>query len=112
MTAPMFKSFEAPKVNRREIIRYMGAKELSAEQEALLDECLAEILPKLTYNVCWVETSVSTNEEGVCFDFAAFKSKGLKRNLDRCDKAVIFAATIPITPGFQPNPLTTITLSL
>ena len=43
-------AYAAPPVDRREIIRYMGAKELTEELEALLDECLMEAEGRLRYS--------------------------------------------------------------
>ena len=94
MTTVLFKSYPAPEINKREIIRYMGAKELSFEQEALLDECLSEIMQKLSYKVCWRKTNVSVKEETVDLGFASFNSKGLCMNLEGCEEAIVFAATV------------------
>lgn len=94
MMTVLFKSYPAPEINRREIIRYMGAKELSHEQEALLDECLLEILPKLVYRVCWCKTPVKLECETVDLGFASFNSEGLLRNLSGCEEAFVFAATV------------------
>ena len=47
----LVRSFPPPPIDRREIIRYMGARELTAELDALLEECLREAEGKLRYAV-------------------------------------------------------------
>ena len=96
MMPVLFKSYPAPDINRREIIRYMGAKELTEEQKALLDECIFEILPKLSYKICWYKTPVAVEGQTVDLGFSSFNSKGLCRNLEGCEEAIVFAATIGI----------------
>ena len=87
-------SYAAPPIDRREIIRYMGAKELSAELEALLNECLAEAEGRLRYSVCWQEIPVSVTGNVVKLGFAAPESASLAARLTGCDRAVLFAATV------------------
>ena len=82
------KTYEAPPVDRREILRYAGVRGDAPEIEILLEECLAEAMDKLTYKVCYGEFPVSF--------FDSVGSKGLKNHLEGCNKAVIFAATVGI----------------
>lgn len=90
------KTYDKPPVNKKEILRYMGAKELSKETEGILSECLNEADNQLLYKVCYKEFEISKNEDYV--DFGVFKaySKDLLKNLKNCKKAVIFAATIGV----------------
>ena len=43
------KTYDAPKINKKEILRYMGAKELSKEIDEILSECLEEINNQISY---------------------------------------------------------------
>lgn len=83
------KSYSSPEVNRREILRYMGCQgDDSEEIAALIDECLAEACPKLSYKVCYGR-----------FAFSALslpESKNLQANLRGCDQVILFGATIGI----------------
>ena len=94
------KIYKEPPVCEKEILRYAGCKATGLPEEAqmnqLLHECLEEVLPKLTYKVCYMETPLVL-EETVC-DFACLKveSKDLAKNLQGCEKAVLFAATIGV----------------
>ena len=88
------RSFPPPPIDRREIIRYMGARELTAELDALLEECLREAEGKLRYAVCWRTFPVSVDGEQVHLDFAEVRSAALAKRLADCDRVVLFAATV------------------
>ena len=86
----------------------------------LLDACLAELLPQLVYKVCWrvseVTRTVPTRENPpqACdclqastqppgetllhLGFMQTDSQGLCRNLQGCDKIILFAATVGLAP--------------
>lgn len=78
------KTYPAPTVDRREILRYAGCKESIEGVERVLDECLAECENALAYRVCY---RVLTAE-----DF--YRIFGENTRLDGCAYAVIFAATL------------------
>ena len=82
------KNYAAPPVDRREILRYAGVRGDALEIEALLQECLAEVEGKLIYKVCCDTFPVSF--------FDPLGSEGLKKHLEGCREAVIFAATVGI----------------
>lgn len=88
--------YDAPIVNRKEILRYLKTNEESAELKSLIDEALKEALPTLSYKVCYQEMPICLN--GDCIDFEAFNtsSKDLALNLNGCSKAIVFAATIGV----------------
>ncbi|MBQ9111975.1 MAG: Vitamin B12 dependent methionine synthase activation subunit [Clostridia bacterium] len=88
------KAYDGLPVNAKEILRYAGAKEGTPEIEALIDSCLKEILNKLTYKVCYAELPLSLRENEIDLGFASVVSAKLARNLEGCDTAVLFAATV------------------
>lgn len=90
------KIYEAPPVDRREILRYAGVRGDAPEIEALLDECLAEISDKLTYKVCYAEFPVIRKEDSIDLGFAETSSSALQKHLEGCDKVILFAATVGI----------------
>lgn len=94
MDAVLVRSYDAPPIDRREIIRYMGARELTDELEALLDACLKEAEGRLRYAVCWREIPVSVDGNRVELGFAAVESSALAGRLCGCGTAVVFAATV------------------
>ena len=101
------ESFSEPPLDRREALRYAGARELPPEQAPLFEECVAELLPLLSYKVCWrffpvaVPTASSPSQincEELDLGFAKVASKSLAANLSGCKKILLFAATVGIAP--------------
>lgn len=91
--AVFVRTYTAPEYNKKEILRYAGMKEASAEIGALIDECIAETGEKLTFKVCYCEIDVSQTDNLLDFGFCKVKSQDLAKNLKNCKKAVLFAAT-------------------
>ncbi len=90
------KTYDAPVFNRSEILRYAGVRGELPELEALLTSCLNEVADKLIYKVCYVEFPVSHEDGTLDLGFAKTVSKDLKKNLTRCSRVVLFAATVGI----------------
>ena len=107
---PFLKEYEpslVPAPDRREALRYAGipgfAQESSLgedEQSGLLqlyDETLRMTVPVLTYRVSWILVPLAlTLWEGEEWPVLPFEqhSRALRRNLQGCRGAVLFAATI------------------
>lgn len=85
--------FDLP-FNKKEILRYADCKDLSPEIEMLLDECIEEATKTLSYKTCYCILPI--NISGNTIDFGAFKvnSEKLTINLKKCEKAVLFGATL------------------
>ena len=100
------KSYTEPPICKKEILRYAGCKnsnqeslQFSAESrqlEELLDDCLEEVLPKLSYKVCFMELPLAINGTSCDFDCMKLESKDLVKNLQGCEKVILFAATIGV----------------
>lgn len=90
------KTYTEPPFCEKEIFRYAGCKEADTETAALLQSCIEEAKDKLTYKVCYRELLVTIDGE-IC-DFGAFQlqSKNLARNLNGCEKVILFGATIGV----------------
>lgn len=88
------KSFNPPKIDKREILRYAGAGCESSELEELLSSLLSEAQDKLIYKTCY--TFFPVKNLGACLDlgFATVNSKALQKNLSGCDEIMLFAATV------------------
>lgn len=82
------ETYDAPPIDRREILRYAGVRGDAPEIEALLDECIKESEDKLAYKVCYGGFPVSF--------FDSVGSKDLKKHLEGCNKVILFAATVGI----------------
>lgn len=91
----LVKTYEAPSLDVREVFRYAGGREDDTVRK-LLDDCVKELAGKLTYQVCYLPLDVRVT--GDHCDFGAFgvHSANLARNLDGCERAVVFAATVGV----------------
>ena len=88
------KSFPLPPVNRREVLRYAGAREETPELTFLLEEALKEASPVLTGSVCWQVFPIGRDEDILDLGFARVRSDSLNRNLTGCDRIILFGATV------------------
>ena len=86
-----FESFD-----RKEILRYASSKESSDELDLLIESCIGEVWQKLSYKVCYTELDVSFDENFVYIGGIKSTSSLLRKRLDSCQSAVIFAATLGI----------------
>lgn len=89
------KSYSAPPINKKEILRYAGGNSSESTLQ-LLDECINEAYDILKYKVCYCLLPVITTED-LC-DFGAFsvKSHKLATNLSNCTQVILMAATVGI----------------
>ena len=90
------KSYTEPQICKKEMLRYAGCKEPTPAVETLLEECLIEVLPKLSYKVCYIELPVKIIGDICDFDCMKTESKELVKNLQGCTKVILFAATIGV----------------
>lgn len=90
------KTYNAPPIDKNEILRYSGVQISTPELDALVDECLSELDGFLAYKVCWRIFDLS--EDGVMPDLGFVKthSTALFKNLHGCEKIVLFAATVGV----------------
>ena len=100
-TIPQYLDYEAPPVNETEWLRYSCIPVYSKE-EAKKDPVLSTSMAKalslvsdvLSFRVGFLVVPLSWDEEGYpVFPFDQ-KSENLRRNLEGCEKTVLFAATI------------------
>lgn len=76
--------------------RFMGCgkEPLSEALSELYEECLEAYMNTAQLKAVVRETSVAfEGEDGIVFDFGTVKSEGLRKNLDGCKRAFVFAAT-------------------
>ena len=90
------RSYTAPPMDRREILRYAGVRGEAADVEALLEECLREAAPILTYRACFCELEVKQKENRIMLGEHSVNSSALAARLQGCSRAVILAATVGI----------------
>lgn len=87
------KTYSPPPVEREEISRY-GDLGCDEQTEALLEDCLREALPLLTYGVCYAVFPLAKTGDELDLGFARTSSAALGRCLADCDEVVVFAATV------------------
>ncbi len=90
------KSYSPPPPSRKEILRYMGAPEASAELCDFLAECIAEAHRVLSYKLCYTELPIKILGDEVDFGFTRVRSRGLARQLQGCHGAILFGATVGV----------------
>lgn len=90
------KFYPEPPINRKEILRYAGAKEETKELKSILEDCLSEACGRLSYRVCFSEVPVKKSGEMLDLTFLKTESKDLGKNLIGCQSVVVFAATVGV----------------
>ncbi len=90
------KTYEAPPIGEKEILRYASCKEADEGLLALMRGCIREAEEGLTYKVCWRILPVRV--EGSLCDFEVFqvRSKQLAGALSGCREVLLFAATVGV----------------
>lgn len=94
----MKKQIMLERINRKEVLRYLGYKGISADATVnmLIDECEAEVIkaavPRYTYRV----TGVTQTDDGVELDGTGLILRGnsIKEHLKGCDRAALIAVTL------------------
>ncbi len=92
----LFKTFAPPPLCEKEILRYAGMKGEDKEISELLKSCLKEARHLLSYKVCYREFPLKISGDICSFEDFSLESQKLAKNLEKCDKAIIFAATIGV----------------
>ena len=83
---------------RAEILRYAGAREESEATARVLDECLAELLPKLSPGACYRSFPVRVSGTHITLPFAELDSVAFSRVLAGCEQLLVLAATVGLAP--------------
>ena len=88
-------SAELRKLSERQIFRYMG---MGAVHDDELSEHIKNVLPEflqiLSCKACYGVVPVVISENTVDLDVISVESGHLARNLQGCDRAIVFAATL------------------
>lgn len=83
-------------IDRGEVIRYAGGGKDEGELKKMLDECIAEALPLISYRVCYDEFDIKADGDLLDMGFCRAESASLAKNLFGCKKIILFAATVGI----------------
>lgn len=80
--------------DKKMALRFMGCKELSEGMEELYEKSLSEYKKAALFKAVYRKSSVTFfGEKGIRFDFGEIESKDLRKNLEGCSSAFVFAAT-------------------
>ncbi len=88
--------YDAPPVSKKEIMRYLGCGEHSAELSALVSDCLSEAEDKLAYKVAFCYLPVHTDGERIDLCAFSFSSRDLCKSLAGSERVLLFGATLGI----------------
>lgn len=82
------------RLDKAQVRRYLGIKEPEPQTDALIEDCIRELLqiavPAHTYALCSLEVA----EDAVAIDGRRVESRALAAHIDGCERAVLFAATL------------------
>lgn len=87
------KSYDPPRINKKEIIRYLGAKDDRVIND-LIGGCIAEAEDGLVYRLCYAQLPLRVNGDDLELGFASVRSHSLELCLDGCDEIVLVCATV------------------
>ncbi len=90
------KSYSDLPFSETETLRYAACKQASSGTMELLQECLREAKGCVSFQICYRSFFVKT--DGQTCDFGAFtlSSKNLSKQLEGCETAIVFAATVGV----------------
>lgn len=86
----------------RETIRYLGYKMQLPDEQTLDEICklMQELEENCTPKYIYKEFPISIEKDTICFDFFSINSKNLSKNLQNCEKAILFAVTLGTQADF------------
>lgn len=88
------KTYNSPKLNIKEALRYAGIKLDDKGSEALLLRCFAESDSQLSYKACMCRYAISVSGDVIDLGFCSVKSHSLAICLAECSEILLFCATI------------------
>ena len=88
------RHFEPPAWNVREIMRYARIRGADDGYRELLDECMREAEPALSYRVCYSILRVEHNRDNLHFGNIVTASQTISKAIRNADEVVLFAATV------------------
>ena len=94
MSTIFLRQYDAPPMDRREILRYAGVRKDTPELEEPLTLCIEEAQGLLSYRVCFAEFPITHHADSVDLGFMKTRSRSLAQHLDGCESILLFAATV------------------
>ncbi len=90
---------EKVNINKKLVLRFLKVRgEATKEVKELLDDCINEFKSYVSYKACYRVFDLSVGDNSVGFgDEMVLNSENLKKNLNGCDKALVFVATTSLS---------------
>ena len=88
----------APPPDRAQMLRYLRTPSPTQELEELLGSVQAELFPLLEYKVCHCRLPIQTQGRSLRIGVLSTASAGLAKALEGCEEAIVFAATVGLSP--------------
>lgn len=85
---------QAPAWNRREIMRYARIRGAQSDFDALIDACIKEAEPVLSYRVCYAILTATYREDQLCLGNIAAPYQTIIKAIKDADEVLLFAATV------------------
>ena len=90
------KNCIAPPIDRREALRYAGARGDVTEISKLLEECIRESEAHLSYKLCYAYYPLTRVKSSLDLGFAKVSSEKLAAHLEGCFEIIVLAATVGV----------------
>ena len=87
-------TFDPPEWDRREIMRYARIRGADDSYAELIDACIREAEPVLSYRVCYTILDIRRQNDRMTFGNITTDSKTIKTAVKDSSQALLFAATI------------------
>lgn len=86
--------FDPPAWDHTEIMRYARIRGADDSYRDLIDECISEAEPVLSYRVCYMIENLRRDNELICFGNIETNSQTIKKAIGNSQQVLLFAATV------------------
>ena len=90
------KMYDAPKIDKKEVLRYAGVRDEDDGALSLLDSCIKDSESAFGYRICYSRYPVSVDGDSIDLGFSRVSSHSLALCLCNCDEVVVFCATVGV----------------
>lgn len=91
------KDYSAPPIDKIEALRYAGVRGDAPEVEKMLDKCIIEAAPHISYKISYAYYSVFRDGKSLNLGFTDVCSEKLSAHLAECDGIILLAATLGVS---------------
>lgn len=81
-------------INKKEVLRYLGACEVSEEINEMIEEIAPDVYRSVGFKAVYITVDLKIDGDLVDMGFTCVKSRALAKNLTGCKNAFVFAATL------------------